>query len=188
MKGCCFIGHRVIDVSDSLIKRLKILIESLIVCENVCMFLFGSNSQFNDLCLEIVTNLQKKYPHIKTIAYECKSEIFFLKKYKEYYQKIMSNFYNKRVDIMTVDEKIDHKTKFTAGKASYVERNQAMIDSSHFCVFYYNQEYLPQKRKHTIKHSSLYQPQSGTKLAYLYALKKHKKIFNVFYENFVEIN
>ena len=38
-----------------------------------------------------------------------------------------------------------------AGKAAYVERNQAMIRASDFCVFYYNNEYLPASRKESKK-------------------------------------
>lgn len=30
-----------------------------------------------------------------------------------------------------------------AGKYSYVERNYEMIDSSTYCVFYYNENYVP---------------------------------------------
>ena len=177
MKTCCFIGHRVIEITDSLIRRLKVLIEALIVCDNVGIFLFGSNSEFNDIALEIVTDLQKKYPHIKRIAYGCKSEAFFLEKDKEHWQKVL------HCGVMTYDSTFDHKNKMIAGKASYIERNQAMIDNSDFCVFYYDEDYLPKKRKQAKKYTSLYQPQSGTKLAYLYAVQKRKKIFNLFFEN-----
>jgi len=34
-----------------------------------------------------------------------------------------------------------------AGKASYVERNQEMINKSDFCVVYYDEKYLPPCRK-----------------------------------------
>ena len=66
-----------------------------------------------------------------------------------------------------------------AGKASYVERNQEMINASDVCVFYYNAEYKPQKRKQTKPVLSTYQPKSGTRLAYLYAVKKKKQIINL---------
>ena len=42
-------------------------IENLIVNENVDTFLFGSKSQFDDLCHKVVTELKEKYPHIKRI-------------------------------------------------------------------------------------------------------------------------
>ena len=59
-----------------------------------------------------------------------------------------------------------------AGKASYVERNQEMIDASDFCIFYDKPSYLPSKRKHSKKDISEYQPKSGTQLAWEYANKR----------------
>ena len=55
-----------------------------------------------------------------------------------------------------------------AGKYSYVERNYEMIDSSTYCVFYYNKNYITRLDRN-----------SGTKLAYEYALKKKKQIINL---------
>ncbi len=51
-----------------------------------------------------------------------------------------------------------------AGKASYVERNYAMIDKSSYCVVYYDELNIPTARK------------SGTKIALDYAIKKGKNI------------
>ena len=66
-----------------------------------------------------------------------------------------------------------------AGVASYVERNQAMINSSDICVFYYDENYLPARRKQSRHALSDYQPKSGTKIAFEYAVKKGKQIINV---------
>ena len=73
---------------------------------------------------------------------------------------------------------------WSAGKASYVERNQEMIDNSDYCVFYYNSEDQPPKRKYSKRDVCEYQPKSGTALAYEYAnyrLQSNKKpiIINV---------
>ena len=54
----------------------------------------------------------------------------------------------------------------SAGKASYVERNHAMVLASDFCVFYYNENYLPDMRKASKKVLTNYQPKSGTQLAF----------------------
>ena len=67
-----------------------------------------------------------------------------------------------------------------AGKASYVERNQEMINKSYFCVVYYDESYTPQERKNNRKAIVDYQPKSGTKIAYDYAVKKKRKIINIF--------
>ena len=67
------------------------------------------------------------------------------------------------------EEEFEHKTKYEAGKASYIKRNQAMIDDSDFCVFYYNEDYTPSTKTN-----------SGTKIAYKYAIKMKKKVINLF--------
>ena len=67
-----------------------------------------------------------------------------------------------------------------AGKASYVERNQEMINKSEFCVVYYDEKYLPPQRKNSRRDLFDYQPKSGTAVAYNYAVRKKKEIINVF--------
>lgn len=66
-----------------------------------------------------------------------------------------------------------------AGRASYVERNQEMINHSKFCVVYYDENYLPPRRKNSRRNLFNYQPKSGTRLAYDYARKKEKFIINL---------
>lgn len=58
-KNCCFVGHRKIEVTNELKQNLRSIIESMITEYNVNNFLFGTRSEFNDLCLEIVTDLKK---------------------------------------------------------------------------------------------------------------------------------
>ena len=67
IKTCCFIGHRTIETTLELRKLLYNHIENLIVSENVKVFLFGSRSQFNDLCYYIVSKLKEKYTDIKRV-------------------------------------------------------------------------------------------------------------------------
>ncbi len=78
-----------------------------------------------------------------------------------------------------MEEEYAHKTKYTAGKASYVERNKAMTDDSDICILYYKEGYLPQRRKRSIKDLGDYQPKSGTSLAYQYIKSKGKRYINV---------
>ena len=74
-----------------------------------------------------------------------------------------------------------------AGKASYIERNRAMIRISDYCVFYYDENYQPPLRKES-KHSVIpYQPKSGTKAAYEYALSQKKKVINLYNLSVTEI-
>ena len=74
-----------------------------------------------------------------------------------------------------------------AGKASYIERNRAMIRISDYCVFYYDENYQPPLRKES-KHSVIpYQPKSGTRAAYEYALSQKKKVINLYNLSVTEI-
>lgn len=78
------------------------------------------------------------------------------------------------------DAEYEHPTKYSSGRGSYVERNQAMIDDSDICVFYFDENYLPPRRKNSPRDISDCQPKSGTKIAFDYAKRKKKHILNVF--------
>ena len=147
---CCFIGHREINVTDELKEKLRVVIERLIVDENIDSFLFGSKSQFDDLCYDIVTEIKKKYSHIK--------RIFVMAEYPyidESYKAHLLECY---------EDTYFPKAVLGAGKASYVKRNCEMIENSCFCIVYYKEDYTPKGRK------------SGTKIALAYAEKKKKSI------------
>ncbi len=151
---CCFFGHREIHETDELKMKLREIIENLIVFEKIDTFLFGSKSRFDSLCLEIVTELKQKYPHIKRIY--VRAEYPYI---SEHYKQSLLKEY----DETYYPEKI-----IGAGRAVYVERNCEMIDKSKICVIYYSPSYAPEKRK------------SGTKIALDYAVKQNRKIINVF--------
>jgi len=164
VKKCCFCGHRSIELTTKLKERLIKVIEDLIALKGVKVFLFGSKSEFDDLCYKVVTDLKEKYPHIKRVyvraAYKDISD-----RYKSYLlQSFEDTYYPEFIK--------------NSGRAAYVERNYEMINKSDYCVVYYDENYLPPKRynKRNLPHS---QPKSGTKLAYDYALKKKKEILNV---------
>lgn len=159
--------------------RLFSIIENLIVNEKVSSFLFGSRSQFDDLCHKVVTELKKQYPHIKRICYTTKSETATLEQEREEQEKAYSAVLKKDVRLKGYEEVIRPEKMYSSGKASYVERNQIMIDESDFCVVYYDENYLPPRRKNSPRNLIDYQPKSGTKLAYEYAIVKKKTIVNV---------
>lgn len=148
---CCFFGHRTINETEELKAKLYKTIESLIVNENVDTFLFGSKSRFDSLCLELVTKLKEKHPHIKRIYVRAEFPIIS-DEYKAYLLESYEDTY--------YPEKL-----IDAGKAVYVERNIEMINRSRFCIVYFDESYAPSKRK------------SGTKIALDYAVKCKKKTF-----------
>ena len=179
-KTCCFIGHRKIEKTEKLEKEIYEFVENLIINENVKTFLFGSRSDFDFLCHSIVTDLKEKYPFIKRVGYTCRCESVTLESKREKWEEIYSYFAKEKVHLLGVEEEFEHKTKYTSGKASYVERNQAMIDDSDYCLFYYNEKYAPSQRQES-GGFRLYQPKSGTAIAYKYA-KRKKKIIKNFYK------
>ena len=164
--ACSFFGHRKIQLTSILKSTLFKLIEDLITKNNVTIFLFGSRSEFDDLCHLIVSDLKNKYPQIKQIAFTCKHEACILQKdlnkWNEAYKSILSIESN----LIAVDYEYKDSDNFCAGKASYIKRNQSMIDLSSYCVFYYN-------------HKVNSKGNSGTYIAYNYAKKKEKTIINV---------
>ncbi len=85
--SCSFFGHRKIETTDTLKQKLTYCIESLIIKHNMQNFLFGSKSEFNDLCYTIVSHLKEKYPTIKRICYTCKSESCTLEVEREEFEK-----------------------------------------------------------------------------------------------------
>lgn len=150
----CFIGHKTIKKTEKLICLLKETILSLIQ-RGITIFIFGSKSEFDNLSLEIVTEFKKTYPFIKRV-YVRSAFQYIDKNYEKYLLKLYDETY------------FPHKIE-KAGKYSYVERNYEMIDNSSCCVFYYDENYITSLKRN-----------SGTKIAYEYAIKKKKEIFNLY--------
>ena len=161
-KTCCFFGHRKIAETEELKNNLYEIIENLIVNKKIDTFFFGSKSQFDDLCHKTVTDLREKYPHLKRIY--VRSAFQYI---PDWYEESLLKHY---------EDTYYPKHMEKAGKASYVERNQEMINHSKFCVVYYDENYLPPRRRDLFD----YQPKSGTAVAYDYAVKKKKEIINVY--------
>lgn len=143
----------------------------MIVNHNVLTFLFGSRSDFDYLCHLVVTELKEKYPNIKRLSYTCRSETCTLESERAHWEEVDSYFRKEKVTLLGVEEEIEYKTKYTSGRVSYVERNQAMIN--------YDENYQPQMRKHSKRCIGYYQPKSGAALPHTYAKQKKKIIINV---------
>lgn len=171
-KKCCFIGHRNVKATEELIKRIDNCLQSLID-DGVRVFLFGSRSQFDTLCHERVTKMQENYSDIKRIAYTCKSEYAVKKSEKDKLEQSIGELTKREIKLKDYDGEERSERLERAGKASYVERNEDMINASDYCVFYYDPYYLPPKRKER-KGGSEYQPSSGTSLAFDFANQRKR--------------
>ena len=171
-KVSCFIGHRKIEQSIELKQRVEEIIKDLIKNKGVNIFLFGNRSEFDDFCHSIVTGLQKNHPQIKRIMYTCRTEYACMKEEKEERERIARAVTKRDITYKDYDGAMMSDRLWLAGKASYVERNQDMINASDYCAFYYNENYQPPKRKYSKRDILEYQPKSGTKLAFEYACQK----------------
>lgn len=69
-----FVGHRKVKDVKNLKLIINSMIESLILKDNADTFLFGSKSQFDDICYDSVTELKKKYPYIRRIYVRAANE------------------------------------------------------------------------------------------------------------------
>lgn len=147
---CCFFGHRTINETEELRTIITKAVERLITAEKVDTFLFGSKSRFDSLCLELVTELKEKYPHIKRIY--VRAEFPFIN--DDYTAYLLKSY----------DETYCPEKLYSAGRATYVERNCEMIKNSKYCIVYYDERNAPTTRK------------SGTKIALDYAIKKGREI------------
>lgn len=152
--SCCFFGHRKIVITECLVESLQNEIEKLIKEKKVKTFLFGSRSEFDDLCHKVVSELKEMYSDIVRIY--VRAEYPYIN--EEYRKHIMQ-----RYEETYYPEKIKG-----AGKASYIERNYEMLNKSKYCIFYYDEKYVPGKGK-----------KSGTKIAYEYAKRKGLCIINL---------
>lgn len=160
MKSCSFFGHRDTPQTEELKQKIRETVERLIVEEGIDTFLFGSRSKFDDLCHIVVTELKEKHPHIKRV---------YVRSQYPYIDKLYKDYLLESYDDTILPNRVEK-----AGKASYVERNQEMINASDFCVFYYNPSYLPPKRKNSKRDINEYQPKSGTRLAWEYASHRRR--------------
>ena len=138
----------------------------LITEKGVNKFLFGIKSNFDDFCQEVVKELREEYPHIQRVSVR----MYYPELGEPYIGYILRDF-----EDTYMPERIEN-----AGVARYVERNQEMINASDYCIFYYDKNYKPPRRKYSKRSVRDYQPKSGTALAFEYAMRgKRTKIINI---------
>ena len=143
----CFIGHRKIDKSKNLEDKLLSEIEKLI-CSGVNTFLFGSKSEFDTLCYNVVTTLKEKYPDIVRVKFNTSSEVGLESEREAHkFERKLSDFFGEDVSIKTFEENVLSKKSLRAKRGAYIERNKEIIDASDFCIFYYDKNYLPPTKK-----------------------------------------
>ena len=154
MSVCSIIGHREIAITQKLEEKIRLEVYNLIK-SGVDVFLFGSKSQFNELCYGIVTDLQRFFPNVKRIFVRAEYPII-----EDSYYEYLKEFY---------EDSYYYDIEFNSGKLNYIKRNERLIECSDYCLFYYDDNYEPKTKT-----------KSGTRLAFDYAVKKGKRIINVY--------
>lgn len=162
---CCFIGHRKIKKSEVLAEQLRTIIDGLIR-QGVTNFIFGDHSEFDSLCYDVVSELKEEYPQIRRTHYRTD--------YPD------ADNYTMQFLLGGYEDSVCPERVASAGRAAYVERNQAMIHDSDICVFYFDEMYQPSRRRQSKTSLSDYQPKSGTGLAFDYAKTHRKKVINLY--------
>jgi len=175
----CFIGHRTVPNEEQLKIRLTETVSNLIA-DGADFFIFGSKSDFDDLCWEVVTELKKQFPDIKRVKYALTTETAFTSTDERLeFEQLMLRLTGEKIEYKDYERAVFSSKAQSANRYAYIMRNQEMIDDSDVCVFYYDKDYLPPRRKLAKRFVVDYQPKSGAALAFLYALQKNKKIINM---------
>ncbi len=164
----CFIGHRNVEKTEKLVQLLRETMISL-VNNGVYTFLFGGTGEFDHFAWEIASRLKKEYAEIKRVYVRSQFPVI-----DDDYKQYLLTLY---------DETYFPQEIANAGKFVHVERNYLMIDSCDCCVFYYDKQYTPPPSNNYRRNDLLptqNKTNSGTKLAYEYAVKKKKRIINLY--------
>ena len=152
-KTCSCFGHSDVDITDDLIARTRIEIDKAIE-DSVRIFLFGGRSDFDDLCYDLVTEKKNANPQLNIKRVFCFALDKQLRKPPRWY-------------VPKEYEALECPTKdFDYWYTAIYYRNLAMIDQSDLILFWVEER-----------------ENSGAYKTYRYAVKKHKRIVNLFTRN-----
>lgn len=149
-KTCSCFGHSDADITDDLIARTRIEIDKA-VADGVRIFLFGGLSDFDDLCYDIVTEKRNANPQLGIKRVFCFALDDQLRKPPKWFSR-------KEYEALECPPK-----QFDYWYKAIYYRNLAMIDRSDLILFWVEQR-----------------ENSGAYKTYRYAVKKRKRIVNLF--------
>ena len=155
MKSCSFFGHRDTPQTEELKQKVRETVKRLIVEDGIDTFLFGSRSNFDELCHVVVTELKEKYPYIRRIAYLCKHETACLVGTGMELKQKIKGIIGRDSYVGEYEEIKKSDRVNSAGRAAYVERNYWMINESDYSIIFLHSE----------------KQNSGTRVVYNYARK-----------------
>ena len=167
--SCCFIGHRKLDLKFPK-EHLYNLIKYLIINVGIRNFLFGSNSEFNDLCHQIVTSFKEIYPNIVRTNYPLSQNARVTPTGKLELEQTLKKLYKKIFYICDYDNFATATN--SNGSFAYIKRNFFMIENANLVVVYLRD--IKSKNNKTGQITN-----SGTKLAVDFAIKLKKDIIYI---------
>ena len=151
-KGCCFTGHRNIDISDSdkINSELKKEIEK-IIDEGICDFYNGGAYGFDLMSAKIISELKNKYNNIKLhlIIPYAKQSKSWSEKDKEVYERVKSEADS--IEILS-----EHYFR-----GCMQIRNRMLVDKSDVCICYIR------KKTGGTAYTLNYAKEKGLKIIYL---------------------
>lgn len=108
----CFMGNKKISKIkfEDLRLKLLILIEYLILYKDAKLFLFGDNSIFNNLAIEILSNLMRKYTDVKLKFEKSNLDIIKQSDICVFYPAFKSAKLN--INSFSIDENMDLKNLY----------------------------------------------------------------------------
>ena len=115
----CFIGHRKVENKEKVFEEVKRVVKDLTKQEGVLEFLFGSNSEFDSICYEVVTSFMSSVPSIRRIRYTCLSESCVLENERVSLEKKFSSVLGEEIHLRGFEEEVHHKTRLVAGRAKF---------------------------------------------------------------------
>lgn len=116
----CFIGHRTVADTKKIKTKLINVVLTLIE-KGADTFLFGSRSEFNSLCWEVVTELKEKCPNIKRVCYNAPHETAFIsKEEREGCERLFSQITKREVHFAGYEQKVNSQKALNANRNAYI--------------------------------------------------------------------
>ncbi len=147
----CFFGHRQIEYSYDLEKRLYSIICDLISSNSYVEFLVGRDGAFDQLAASCVKRAKRE-------LFDANSSLIWVQPYPKSEYKQNSADYENYYDEIEICE----ASAVAHPKAAIQVRNRAMVDRSDLCVFF-------------VSHTS-----GGAWQTLRYANKQNKEMVNIF--------
>ena len=133
---CCFFGWGRVVPSETLMDKLRELLEKLITKHNIKYFNFGSRSDFDDIAHAVVTRLKARYRQIERVGYPLNREMPVIASLKEETERALRILDERFLAVKDFDHLINFRPPLPNNGTANELRNRRMIDNSQICIFF----------------------------------------------------